>query len=154
MELSSSSIANGRIAQVHACRAKGGTDQSPHLDIREIPSEGRYLAIISDDPDAMKPAGKVWVHWNVFNVPVAGRHTEFAAGQPLSGETGTTSGRAKSGYEGPCPPDGVHTYRIAVFALQDKVKIDTGAEWTIDAFEVKYGSQVVAKAMITGQFGP
>lgn len=154
MELSSSSIANGRIATAHACRAKGGTDQSPHLDLREVPSEGRYLAIIADDPDAMKPAGKVWVHWNVFNVPVAGRHTEFAAGQKLSGEVGTTSGRAASGYEGPCPPDGVHTYRIAVFALQDKLKIDTGAEWTIDAFEVKYGNQVVAKAVITGQFGP
>lgn len=154
MQVSSSGIAAGRIAQEHACRSKGGSDRSPHLDIREIPSEGHYLAIVADDPDAVKPAGKVWVHWNVFNVPVAGRHTEFAAGQPLSGEAGTTSGGAQGGYEGPCPPDGVHTYRIAVFALPDKLKIDTGAEWTIDAFEAKYGSQIVDKAVITGQFGP
>jgi hypothetical protein len=154
MEVSSHSIVNGRIEQEHACRAKGGSDKPLHLDIREIPSEGRYVAIVADDPDAMKPAGKVWVHWNVFNVPAAGRHMEIAAGQALSGDVGTTSGHAKSGYEGPCPPDGVHTYRVAVFALRDKVAIDTKAEWTIDAFEVKYGSQVVAKAVLTAQFGP
>jgi Raf kinase inhibitor-like YbhB/YbcL family protein len=152
MELSSSSIVDGSIGKEHACRAQGGSDRSPHLDIREIPSEGRYVAIVADDPDAMKPAGKVWVHWNVFNVPAAGRHMEIPAGQPLSGEVGTTSGNAKGGYEGPCPPDGVHTYRFAVFALQDKVKIDTTVEWTIDAFEVKYGSQIVAKAVLTGRF--
>lgn len=154
MELSSSSIVAGRIAQVHACRAKGGSDKSLQLSIRDIPGEGRYLAFVGDDPDAMKPAGKVWVHWNVFNVPAAGPQVEIAAGQSLSGEVGRTSGHAKSGYEGPCPPDGVHTYRFAVFALRDKVKIDTQAEWTIEAFEAKYGSQVVAKAVITGQFGP
>jgi Raf kinase inhibitor-like YbhB/YbcL family protein len=152
MQLSSSSIVDGRIEQEHACRAKGGSDRSLHLDIRDIPGEGRYLAIVADDPDAMKPAGKVWVHWNVFNVPVAGRHTEFAAGQPLTGDIGRTSGNAKSGYEGPCPPDGVHTYRIAVFAMPEEIQIDTGTEWTIDAFEVKYGPQVVDKAVITGQF--
>jgi len=154
MQVTSSSIANGRIATEHACRAKGGRDRTPHLDIRDIPSEGHYLAIIADDPDAMKPAGKVWVHWNVFNVPATGRHMEVAAGQPLAGEVGTTSGHARGGYEGPCPPDGVHTYRFAVFALPDKVKIDTHAEWTIDAFEAKYGSQVVARALLTGRFGP
>jgi len=154
MQVTSSSIVGGRIQQPHACRAKGGSDQPPHLDIQEIPSEGRYIAIVADDPDAVKPAGKVWVHWNVFNVPAAGRHMEIAAGQPLSGESGTTSGRAQGGYEGPCPPDGEHTYRIAVFALQDKVDIDTKSEWTIDAFEAKYGNQVVAKAVVTGRFGP
>lgn len=151
MELSSSSIAGGRIATPHACRGKGGSDQSLPLSIREIPGEGRYLAIVADDPDAVAPTGKVWVHWNVFNVPAAGRHMEIDAGQQPAGDVGHTSGGA-SGYEGMCPPDGVHTYRFAVFALQDQVKIDTKAAWTIDAFEVKFGSQVVAKAVITGRF--
>jgi len=130
MRVTSSSIVGGRIQQPHASRSHGGTDQSPHLDIQEIPSEGRYIAIVCDDPDAMKPAGKVWVHWNVFNVPAAGRHMEIAAGERLSGEIGTTSSHAEGGYEGPAPPDGEHTYRFAVYALPDKVKIDTGAEWT------------------------
>lgn len=151
MELSSSSIAGGRIAPPHACRAKGGSDRSLQLDIRDIPHEGRYLAIVADDPDALRPAGKVWVHWNVFNVPAAGRHMEVAAGEKLAGDVGHTSGNT-SGYEGMCPPDGVHTYRFAVFALREKVKVDTGEAWTIDAFEAKFGEHVVAKAMIIGAF--
>jgi Raf kinase inhibitor-like YbhB/YbcL family protein len=153
MKVSSSSIVGGRIAQVHACRAKGGTDQSPQLTVDDIPSEAPFVSIVGDDPDAMKPAGKVWVHWNVFNVPVTGRLLADA-GQKLSGDVGRTSGSAKNGYEGPCPPDGVHTYRFAVFATRDKVQVDTQAEWTIDAFEAKFGPQIVAKAVITGQFGP
>jgi Raf kinase inhibitor-like YbhB/YbcL family protein len=154
MQLSSSAIAGDRIATVHACRAKGGQDQPPPLDIRGIPAEARFLAIVADDPDAMKPAGKVWVHWNRFDVPVAGAHMEIAAGQALGGEAGRTSGHARGGYEGPCPPDGVHAYRFAVFASREPLRVDTHREWTLDAFEAKYGSQVLAKAVITGRFGP
>jgi Raf kinase inhibitor-like YbhB/YbcL family protein len=140
MKLSSSSIVGGRIGQVHACGAKGGSDQSPQLTIDDIPSQAQFVAI-------------VWVHWNVFNVPATGK-LQIGAGQKLSGDVGRTSGSAKNGYEGPCPPDGVHTYRFAVFATRDKVQVDTKAEWTIEAFEAKFGSQIVAKAVITGQFGP
>lgn len=151
MRVSSTGIVNGQIQQQHACRAKGGTDQTLQLTVDDIPTEALYVAIVGDDPDAMKPAGKVWVHWNVFNVPVTGRLV-VDAGQKLSGDVGRTSGNARGGYEGPCPPDGVHTYRFAVFATRDKLQVDTNAEWTIDAFEAKYGPQVVAKAVMTGAF--
>ncbi|MFL6692084.1 MAG: YbhB/YbcL family Raf kinase inhibitor-like protein [Ramlibacter sp.] len=152
MHITSSSIESGRIRKEHACRAKGGTDQTPQLSVEDIPFEGKYVSIVADDPDAVRPAGKVWVHWNVFNVPVTGRLI-LDAGQPPSGEVGATSGQGR-GYEGPCPPDGEHTYRFAAFATTDKVKIDTSEPWTIDAFEVKYGSLVVGKALLTGRFGP
>ena len=151
MELSSTGIVGGRIAQVHACRGKGGRDLPPQLALRAIPAQGRSLAIVADDPDARKQAGRVWVPWNVFNVPVTGREMEFAAGQALPGDAGHTSGGAR-GYEGMCPPDGVHRYRFAVFALKDRLAIDTNAPWTIAAFERKYGSEVVAKAEIGGRF--
>jgi Raf kinase inhibitor-like YbhB/YbcL family protein len=152
MELSSSSIPGGRIAKPHACRAKGGSDQAPQLTVREIPGNARFLAIVADDPDAVKPAGQVWVHWNVFNIPAGGNNLEVAAGQPVpGGEVGRTTGHAR-GYEGMCPPDGVHTYRFAVFGLKDRIRIDADTPWTIDAFEAAHGSQVVAKAVISGQF--
>jgi hypothetical protein len=47
----------------------------------------------------------------------------------------------------------MHTYRFAVFATRDKLPVDTQAEWTIDAFEAKFGPQVLDKAVLTGQFG-
>jgi Raf kinase inhibitor-like YbhB/YbcL family protein len=150
MELSSSSIVGGQIQKSHACRAKGGTDQTVQLTIRGVPADARFISIVADDPDAVKPAGKVWVHWNVFNVPAHG-DVAIAAGQQLSGDVGQTSSGGR-GYEGMCPPDGVHSYRFAVFASRDKLQVDTRTAWTIDAFEAKYGAQVLAKAQITGKF--
>jgi len=150
MELSSSSIVGGQIQQPHACRGKGGTDQPLQLTIRGLPADAQFISVVADDPDAMKPAGKVWVHWNMFNVAAHGDAT-IAAGQQLSGDVGQTSGGGR-GYEGMCPPDGVHTYRFAVFASRDRLQVDTRTPLTIDAFEAKYGSQVLAKAQITGKF--
>jgi len=150
MELSSSSIVGGQIQKPHACRGKGGTDQPLQLTIRGVPADARFVSIIADDPDAVRPAGKVWVHWNVFNVPARGE-MDIAAGQQLSADPGHTSGGGR-GYEGMCPPDGVHTYRFAVFASRDKLQVDTRKPWTIDEFETKYGSQVLAKARMTGKF--
>jgi Raf kinase inhibitor-like YbhB/YbcL family protein len=150
MELSSSSIVGGQIQKPHACRGKGGMDQALQLTVRALPPEARFISIVSDDPDAVKPAGKVWVHWNVFNVPAQGE-IAIAAGQQLPGDVGHTTGGAH-GYEGMCPPDGVHTYRFAVFAARDKLDVDTRTPWTIDRFEARYGTQVLTKAQLTGTF--
>ena len=150
MQVSSSSIVDGRIAKPQACRAKGGSDQPPQLSVRDIPAEARYVCIVGDDPDAVRPAGKVWVHWNVFNVPAADA-LDIAAGESLQGDVWSTTGNAK-GYEGMCPPDGVHTYRFAVFACRDPLKVDPRTPLTIDAFEAKFGAQVLDRAMMSGQF--
>jgi Raf kinase inhibitor-like YbhB/YbcL family protein len=150
MELSSSSIVGGQIQKPHACRSQGGTDQPLQLRIRGVPTDAKFISIVADDPDAMKPAGKVWVHWNVFNLP-ATDDMSLAAGQPPYGDVGQTTSGAR-GYEGPCPPDGVHTYRFAVFATREKLPVDLRTPLTIDAFEEKYGDQVIAKAQIDGRF--
>ena len=142
MQVSSTSIANGQIQAVHAAKSKGGQDQPLALTVRGIPGEARYLCIVGDDPDALKPAGRVWVHWNVFNVPLQGDTLEIPAGQPPGGEAGTTS----SGHRGE------HTYRFAVFASREPIKVDTGKAWTIDEFERSYGSQALGKAMTEGRF--
>lgn len=151
MQVSSTSIANGQIQAVHAAKSKGGQDQPLALTVRGIPGEARYLCIVGDDPDALKPAGRVWVHWNVFNVPLQGDTLEIPAGQPPGGEAGTTSSGHR-GYEGMAPPDGEHTYRFAVFASREPIKVDTGKAWTIHEFERSYGSQALGKAMTEGRF--
>ena len=73
------------------------------------------------------------------------------AGQQPAGDVGHTTG-GKRGYEGMCPPDGVHTYRFAAFATRDKLQVDAHRPLTIDEFEAKYGSQLLASARISGKF--
>jgi Raf kinase inhibitor-like YbhB/YbcL family protein len=151
MQVESASIADGRIARIHACRGQGGRDQPLQLSVEDIPPAAHFLAIVADDPDALQPAGEVWVHWNVFNLRSSGPLLEIAAGQALDGIIGTTSGGVR-GYEGMCPPDGVHRYRFAIFALRDRIAIDAKKPWTIEQFQEKFGAQVLEKAVVYGRF--
>jgi Raf kinase inhibitor-like YbhB/YbcL family protein len=153
MRLTSSSIADGRIQQIHAARSHGGDNQAPGLTVHGFPDEGQYLSVVADDPDAVVPTGKIWVHWNVFNVPHRGETVDLRAGQALDGTPGLTSGGA-SGYEGMAPPDAEHTYRFAVFASAEPIQVDTTRPWTVEDFERAYGNKTLRVALIEGRFAP
>jgi len=153
MQLSSTSIVDGKIRQEHACRSNGGKDVSVQLSVKDIPSEAKYLTIVMDDPDAVPVAGKTWVHWNLFNVPVSG-DLNIRAGVPPEGDKGRATGGSK-GYEGMCPPNGIHTYRFAVFATKEKIEVGGfigPTAMTIESFETKFAPSVVSKARILGKF--
>jgi len=87
----------------------------PPLTVSGIPEGTKSLALIMDDPDAMEPAGKVWVHWVVWNI--------LNADGPLSTKRicklGTTD-FGKVGYGGPAPPDKRHTYVFKLYALDSE----------------------------------
>ena len=38
-------------------------NEEPNISFVRPPSSTTTLALIMDDPDAVKAAGKVWVHW-------------------------------------------------------------------------------------------
>ncbi|EKD96657.1 MAG: hypothetical protein ACD_23C01351G0002 [uncultured bacterium] len=153
MQLSSSSIVEGKILKPHACAGHGGSDVSVQLSVKSLPDDAKYVSIVMDDPDAIPVAGKNWVHWNLFNTPVSGS-LDVAAGVAPVGDAGRASGGSKA-YEGMCPPNGTHSYRFAVFATKDKV--DVGGFFgptamTIEYFESKFGSSILGKAQISGKF--
>ena len=67
-----------------------------------------------DDPDAMEPVGKVWVHWVVWNILNAD-----GPGNPLKGSVSwVRQTLVKVGYGGPAPPDKRHTYVFKLYALR------------------------------------
>ena len=41
-------------------------NEQPNVEFSSVPSEAKTLAIIMDDPDAMKAVGKIWVHWLTY----------------------------------------------------------------------------------------
>ena len=107
-----------------------------------------------DDPDAIKPAGKIWVHWNVFNIPVDGETFILDRGAKPAGVIG--KGHSGSGYKGMCPPDGKHEYRIAVYAQKEDVKAKatgfSAVKYTLERFEKDFGPAIIQKSVLTGTF--
>ena len=154
MKLTSEGIVNGKINKIHACSKKGGKNVSPQLSLSGIPTGTKSVSIIMDDPDAIKPAGKIWVHWNVFNIKVNGENFSLSSGKKPDGTVG--KGHKGSGYNGMCPPDGKHTYRIAIYAQKDNVKAKasgfSAVKYTLERFEKDFSKSIIEKVMITGDF--
>jgi len=125
-------------------------DVNPPLSMGGVPDDAVSLVLIVDDPDAQEPAGTVWDHWVVWNVP-ADREVvpedwtpeEAVQGQNDYGETG---------WGGPNPPDREHTYRFLLYALDTTLDLGHGA--TKDDVYDAAGGHVVGKAELTGTYAP
>lgn len=104
--------AGGIIPSQYTC---DGANINPPLDIEGIPENAKCLALIVDDPDA--PAG-IWVHWVVWNIPVANHINENKA----PGTEGLNDFRRRN-YGGPCPPSGTHRYFFKVYALDTMLNL-------------------------------
>ena len=117
----------------------------PPLTVSEIPEGTKSLALIMDDPDAMEPAGKVWVHWVAWNIEPTTTELEN-----LTTEGMTDFGNA--GYGGPAPPDKRHTYVFKLYALDSKLVLT--AESTKADVEKAMEGHIIDQAILTGTYVP
>ena len=149
---------------------------SPSLNIHGIPDGTRTFALIMDDPDAMEPAGKIWVHWIFWNYMISGatqklvKHGDednvlglgIAEGaSPQNPKEGKFLGMmavegvtdfGKVGYGGPAPPDKRHTYVFKLYALDSKLNLpasSTKAE-LLEAME----GRIIEQTQLTGTYAP
>jgi Raf kinase inhibitor-like YbhB/YbcL family protein len=99
-----------------------GGDTSPPLQIAEVPSSAKSLALVVDDPDA--PSG-LFTHWMVWNI--SPQNNTIAEGSAPKGVHGTND-FGKSGYGGPCPPSGTHRYYFKIFALDRELELPAGTK--------------------------
>ena len=99
-----------------------GGDTSPPLQIAEVPSGAKSLALVVDDPDA--PSG-LFTHWMVWNI--SPQNNTIAEGSAPKGVHGTND-FGKSGYGGPCPPSGTHRYYFRIFALDRELELPAGTK--------------------------
>ncbi|MBT4849463.1 YbhB/YbcL family Raf kinase inhibitor-like protein [Candidatus Parcubacteria bacterium] len=111
---------NQSIPKQYTC---DGEDTSPQLSIGDVPIDTKSLVIIMDDPDAIKPAGKVWDHWIVFNIPPD--TIEIPEGKEPRGIHGIGTSE-NFDYHGPCPPDTEHRYFFKVYALDAMLDLIEG----------------------------
>lgn len=121
---------------------------NPALTIEDVPGEAESLVLIMDDPDAMEPAGKIWDHWTVWNISPDTR--EIGEGESPGAEGMTDFG--ETGYGGPNPPDGTHTYRFRVYAVDRKLDLPS-ASTKADVLEEIQGN-IVDRAELKGKYDP
>jgi Raf kinase inhibitor-like YbhB/YbcL family protein len=121
---------------------------NPPLEIEGIPPPTESLALIVDDPDAVEPAGKVWDHWVAWNVDPDNHQIpeDWDAEDAVEGR----NDYGERGYGGPNPPDGEHTYRFELYALDRTLDIDeeTNAETLRDTID----DSVLAESTLRGTY--
>lgn len=132
LHLQSNSFKDGGMipAKYASC---GGDNVSPELNWNNAPPKTKFFALVVDDPDA---PSQTWVHWVVFNIPaktvdITGDTYELLEGFPRDEKTreGILQGLndfKKIGYDGPCPPNGVHRYYFKLYALDAPVNLPAG----------------------------
>lgn len=135
---------NGRIPSKYTC---DGKDINPPLKITDIPKKAQSLVLIMDDPDALKPAGKVWDHWVIFNIPPA--TTEIPEGEEPAGVHGKGTGNNLR-YHGPCPPDAEHRYYFKLYALDTMLALPEGI--TKKQVEEAMKEHVLTEAELMGRY--
>lgn len=129
---------------------------NPPLVVDGVPTEAASIAIVVEDPDAAGPAGKVWDHWVVWDVPTpeAATSVEIPEGwSPAAvGAKEGTNDYGSPGYGGPNPPDREHTYVFRAYALDRALGLSPGA--TRDEMEDAAGGHVVETATLRGRYAP
>ncbi len=127
-----------------------GENVNPPLSVSGVPGGAGSLALVVDDPDAVEPAGEVWLHWLVWNVDPS--RTEIPEGWDPEGAVQGTNDFDERGYGGPAPPDEEHTYRFKLYAVGSTL----GLSGSADKRDVGAAMQgdVLAQTQLTGTFAP
>ena len=131
MQLHSSSFKDGgMIPDKYTCKKD---NVSPELSWKNPPAKTKSFAIIVDDPDA---PNQTWVHWVIYNIPLKKTGIEGDAFELLENfpkvektQQGIMQGTNDSkniGYDGPCPPSGLHRYFFKLYALDTMIQAPAG----------------------------
>lgn len=147
--ITSDAFANGgQIPKKYGYKNK---NHSPQLSFSgTMPTDTKSLVLIMDDPDAMKPARKVWSHWIVWNIPP--HTTQIKENSVPKGAIEGTTDFGSTGYGGPAPPDKEHTYIFALYALD--TELDLSASSTKNQLEKAIKSHILAKSELRGKYSP
>jgi hypothetical protein len=121
-----------------------GGDTSPALQIADVPSGAKSLALVMDDPDA---PGGLFTHWMVWNI--SPQSNAIAEGSAPKGVHGTND-FGKSSYGGPCPPSGTHRYYFKIFALDHELDLPAGAKRS--QLDAAMKGHVVAQGELMGRY--
>ena len=130
---------DGTIPSKYTC---DGENVSPEINIANIPTGAKSMALIVDDPDA--PNG-TFDHWVMWNIPVNNKIAENTS----PGKQGQ-NGKKECHYYGPCPPKGMHRYHFKVYALDTELELSEKTDKT--ALMKAMEGHILAKGELVGKY--
>jgi Raf kinase inhibitor-like YbhB/YbcL family protein len=147
MEIKSSAFENnGIIPSKYSC---DNVNISPPLEFSNIPENTKSIALICDDPDA---PSKVWVHWVIYDLPPNTKNLDEGIPKNKILSNGARQGIndfGKIGYDGPCPPSGIHRYFFKVYALDTKINLENlNKEQILKAMN----NHIIAQGQLIGKY--
>ncbi len=122
-----------------------GEDVNPTLEISDVPTEARSLALIVDDPDA--PRG-TWTHWLLWNVQPT--TTQIPENSVPEGAVQGTNDFPAARYNGPMPPSGTHRYFFKLYALDTMLSLPAGSDRK--AVDKALQGHIIAEAQWMGRY--
>jgi len=127
-----------------------GQNISPPLSWDAPPTGTQSLALIIDDPDA---PGGIFTHWVLYNLPSETRQLSPAVPTQAALGNGVLQGKndfGNLGYGGPCPPRGTHRYFFKLYALDQPLKLASGA--TKEQLVTAMDGHILAAAELIGSY--
>jgi Raf kinase inhibitor-like YbhB/YbcL family protein len=142
----------GDIPKAYTC---DGKDTSPPLEWSGVPGGARSLALVVEDPDALRGT---WAHWILFDLApdVVGLPGAVPGGETFAPKAGAKAARQGKndfghlGYGGPCPPSGTHRYVFRLYALDGELALEPGA--TREQVLRAMNGHVLAEGRLTGRY--
>lgn len=120
-----------------------GEDISPALTWSAIPDNTQSFVLIVRDPDA---PSKEWIHWLVKDIPVT--VTSVTDNTVPVGGVEVMNDFGRTGWGGPCPPNGEHRYYFELYALD----VPTIAGNSLTEVETAMREHILAKGELLGLF--
>jgi len=128
-----------------------GRDMSPSLQWSGAPPGTQSFALICEDPDA---PGGTWTHWVLYDLPATvtelPENVRRVEAPPSGGRQGVNSFK-RTGYGGPCPPEGsAHRYYFRVYALDSDLKLKPKARR--EDLERAMAGHILAQGQLMGTY--
>lgn len=130
----------GMIPEKYTCK---GENINPPLQIENIPEAAVTLVLIMEDPDAPNGIFDHWLVWNIDPEPTIDEDSRPG----INGRNST----GKTGYHGPCPPNGEHRYFFYVFALDIALDLPSGTDKK--TLQQVISQHIIAQGHIIGKYG-
>lgn len=120
-----------------------GENQSPPLAWTEVPEGTVTFALIVSDPDANE-----FIHWLLTDIPGDATGLPEGGGDAIGSPEMNDFG--ESGWGGPCPPTGIHSYRFTLYALSGPVPLADPGD--AEAVRAALGARALAEAELIGVY--